>query len=222
MKMHFRRWNAISFSNYMAIIATTILVMIIAHAKSSQIIETRHLQETFVAPNQHQSLQPNIRANFTNKDEEKGQEEGNENGKEKVEKTETLPEMPALVEEEHHQHAIRHHLHHLLASQQRHNHHKHHHHVANREQAGGNHLVHHKNNHYHFNNKNLMPNSEIDVDDKRSYRSKFSIEQLLNTQFEKKVSNDIDMDPCKAGKFLQFYYLPNDFFSLFFRCSLLF
>lgn len=35
---------------------------------------------------------------------------------------------------------------------------------------------------------------------RRVYRSKFTIEELLNTQFEYKTSNDIDMDPCKAGE----------------------
>lgn len=32
------------------------------------------------------------------------------------------------------------------------------------------------------------------------HHSKYSIEDLLNMKFEKKISNDIDMDPCKAGK----------------------
>lgn len=32
------------------------------------------------------------------------------------------------------------------------------------------------------------------------YRSKYSIEDLLNNQFELKITNDIDMDPCKASK----------------------
>lgn len=33
-----------------------------------------------------------------------------------------------------------------------------------------------------------------------SHRSRYSIEDLLHTKFEKKLSNDIYMDPCKAGK----------------------
>ncbi|CAD7084767.1 unnamed protein product [Hermetia illucens] len=44
---------------------------------------------------------------------------------------------------------------------------------------------------------------------RRVYRSKFTIEELLNTQFEYKTSNDIDMDPCKAGGFMGDIALPN-------------
>lgn len=29
---------------------------------------------------------------------------------------------------------------------------------------------------------------------------KYSIDALLNTVFEKKISDDVDLDPCKAGK----------------------
>lgn len=29
---------------------------------------------------------------------------------------------------------------------------------------------------------------------------KFSIDELLHTQFDNRVSDDIDMDPCKSGK----------------------
>lgn len=37
---------------------------------------------------------------------------------------------------------------------------------------------------------------------------KFTIEQLLNSHFPKKISNDFDLDPCKAGEyFLQKYQM---------------
>lgn len=39
---------------------------------------------------------------------------------------------------------------------------------------------------------------------RRAYHSKYSIEQLLHMQVTPKVSNDIDMDPCKAGEFSTF------------------
>ena len=34
------------------------------------------------------------------------------------------------------------------------------------------------------------------------HHSKYSIEDLLSMKFERKISNDIDMDPCKAGKLI--------------------
>lgn len=36
---------------------------------------------------------------------------------------------------------------------------------------------------------------------RRAYHSKYSIEQLLHMHVTPKVSNDIDMDPCKAGEY---------------------
>lgn len=39
------------------------------------------------------------------------------------------------------------------------------------------------------------------------HHSKYSIEDLLNSKFEKRVSNDIDMDPCKAGELNTIMYL---------------
>ncbi|EDW66543.1 protein tolkin isoform X1 [Drosophila virilis] len=43
----------------------------------------------------------------------------------------------------------------------------------------------------------------------RAYHSKYSIEQLLHMQVAPKVSNDIDMDPCKAGGFMGDIALPD-------------
>lgn len=41
---------------------------------------------------------------------------------------------------------------------------------------------------------------------RRAYHSKYSIEQLLHMQVTPKVSNDIDMDPCKAGEWFDGFY----------------
>lgn len=38
------------------------------------------------------------------------------------------------------------------------------------------------------------------LSNRRAYHSKYSIEQLLHMHVTPKVSNDIDMDPCKAGE----------------------
>lgn len=38
-------------------------------------------------------------------------------------------------------------------------------------------------------------------------QSKFTIDDLLNGQFSYKISEDIDMDPCKAGKHKSTMYL---------------
>lgn len=38
------------------------------------------------------------------------------------------------------------------------------------------------------------------LNNRRAYHSKYSIEQLLHMHVTPKVSNDIDMDPCKAGE----------------------
>lgn len=45
-------------------------------------------------------------------------------------------------------------------------------------------------------------NETIYVSDLRS--SKFTIDELLNGHFSYKISDDIDMDPCKAGKAISF------------------
>ncbi|KAH8307687.1 hypothetical protein KR044_008974 [Drosophila immigrans] len=41
------------------------------------------------------------------------------------------------------------------------------------------------------------------------YHSKYTIEQLLDLQVSRKISNDIDMDPCKAGGFMGDIALPD-------------
>ncbi|KAM8704027.1 hypothetical protein ACLKA7_008617 [Drosophila subpalustris] len=47
------------------------------------------------------------------------------------------------------------------------------------------------------------------LSNRRAYHSKYSIEQLLHMQVPHKVSNDIDMDPCKAGGFMGDIALPD-------------
>lgn len=58
-----------------------------------------------------------------------------------------------------------------------------------------------------------------------SYKgSKYTIDELINGKFTYKVSDDIDMDPCKASKYIclfiyLFSFLVNSILSLiFFRC----
>lgn len=41
----------------------------------------------------------------------------------------------------------------------------------------------------------------------QNYSSRYSADELLMSQFDFKVSEDIDMDPCKSG---MFEYLPNN------------
>ncbi|XP_017774281.1 PREDICTED: tolloid-like protein 1 [Nicrophorus vespilloides] len=41
--------------------------------------------------------------------------------------------------------------------------------------------------------------------------AKYTIEDLVSITFPKKTSNDIDLDPCKAGNFLGDIAIPNDF-----------
>ncbi|EDW13989.1 dorsal-ventral patterning protein tolloid [Drosophila mojavensis] len=47
------------------------------------------------------------------------------------------------------------------------------------------------------------------LSNRRAYHSKYSIEQLLHMHVTPKVSNDIDMDPCKAGGFMGDIALPD-------------
>uniref|UniRef100_A0A1A9WC30 Metalloendopeptidase n=1 Tax=Glossina brevipalpis TaxID=37001 RepID=A0A1A9WC30_9MUSC len=80
------------------------------------------------------------------------------------------------------------------------------------------HQHHHRN---HYRDHNMIPQSQhiIRIDPvqqlivpaqvpKHKYRSKYTIEELLNTKFERKISDDIDMDPCKAGGFMGDIALP--------------
>ncbi|EDV93120.1 dorsal-ventral patterning protein tolloid [Drosophila grimshawi] len=48
------------------------------------------------------------------------------------------------------------------------------------------------------------------LNNRRAYHSKYSIQQLLQMRVTPKVSNDIDMDPCKSGGFMGDIALPND------------
>lgn len=42
------------------------------------------------------------------------------------------------------------------------------------------------------------------VTERRPYRpARFTIEELVNTRFPSRISDDIDLDPCKGGKNLQ-------------------
>lgn len=54
-------------------------------------------------------------------------------------------------------------------------------------------------NHIHDSNKNAYRN----VSQKRS---KYTIDDLLSMRFESKISDDIDVDPCKSGKYYSYNY----------------
>lgn len=48
----------------------------------------------------------------------------------------------------------------------------------------------------------LQVSSSVDsVPPKSVYMPKFTMVQLLDHVYETKISNDIDLDPCKTGKF---------------------
>ncbi|XP_061399860.1 protein tolkin [Musca vetustissima] len=77
---------------------------------------------------------------------------------------------------------------------------------------------HHQPHHYHHhqqqhqtwqNNGGNGKNSNQALLNGHSHRSRFTIEDLLHTKFEKKISNDIYMDPCKAGGFMGDIALPD-------------
>lgn len=44
--------------------------------------------------------------------------------------------------------------------------------------------------------------------------NKFTKEQLLNTKFPHKISNDIDLDPCKSGTFYDDVAMPNSLYEM--------
>uniref|UniRef100_A0A1I8PPZ3 Metalloendopeptidase n=1 Tax=Stomoxys calcitrans TaxID=35570 RepID=A0A1I8PPZ3_STOCA len=62
---------------------------------------------------------------------------------------------------------------------------------------------------HHRNYANEGKNSNQASLNGHSHRSRYSIEDLLHNKFEKKVSNDIYMDPCKAGGFMGDIALPD-------------
>lgn len=51
----------------------------------------------------------------------------------------------------------------------------------------------------------LMVHSAAVINEERTAgTTKYSVQDLLNTVFPKKISGDLDLDPCKAGKALIF------------------
>lgn len=47
----------------------------------------------------------------------------------------------------------------------------------------------------------LVVTVALNSDDHRTrHKQKFTIDELLTTVFPKKTSDDLDLDPCKAGK----------------------
>ncbi|KRG00001.1 uncharacterized protein Dwil_GK27666 [Drosophila willistoni] len=61
---------------------------------------------------------------------------------------------------------------------------------------------HHQQHHHHHQHRRRGTNLHLlrALRNRRAYHSKYSIEQLLHMQVMPKVSNDIDMDPCKADE----------------------
>lgn len=72
--------------------------------------------------------------------------------------------------------------------------------------------IHHHRSLYHNHTKFDAPGHNSDKFDKHylnvattKSKAKYSAEDLLSNKFTTHISNDIDMDPCKSGKF--FHYL---------------
>lgn len=59
----------------------------------------------------------------------------------------------------------------------------------------------------HFPSENIPSNQDALLNG-HSHRSKYTIEDLLHNKFEKKLSSDVYMDPCKAGKCHQKCNIP--------------
>ncbi|XP_068152674.1 protein tolkin [Drosophila tropicalis] len=68
----------------------------------------------------------------------------------------------------------------------------------------------HQQHHHHHRRRGTNLHLLRALRNRRAYHSKYSIEQLLHMQVMPKVSNDIDMDPCKAGGFMGDIALPDD------------
>lgn len=80
---------------------------------------------------------------------------------------------------------------HIRQNKHHHQHHNQHKHRSDRARRNRN-LIESFND-----NNDLIVATPIE---KRTYHSKFTIDDLYYKSYEMKVSNDIDMDPCKAGK----------------------
>lgn len=68
----------------------------------------------------------------------------------------------------------------------------------------------------------MCATSHVTSENEREEPHKYTIDELISTQFEHKDSNDLGMDPCKAGKFLLIYSILNceksifNFYSFYF------
>ncbi|XP_034126839.1 dorsal-ventral patterning protein tolloid isoform X3 [Drosophila guanche] len=67
--------------------------------------------------------------------------------------------------------------------------------------------MHHQHRQQHRAHSHPHPN--LLRNNRRTYHSKYTIEQLMRLQVTPKVSEDIDMDPCKAGGFMGDIALPD-------------
>ncbi|XP_017142281.1 dorsal-ventral patterning protein tolloid isoform X1 [Drosophila miranda] len=69
--------------------------------------------------------------------------------------------------------------------------------------------MHHQHRQQHRDAAHSHPHPNLLRNNRRTYRSKYTIEQLMRLQVTPKVSEDIDMDPCKAGGFMGDIALPD-------------
>ncbi|XP_017467275.1 PREDICTED: uncharacterized protein LOC108359767 isoform X1 [Rhagoletis zephyria] len=136
-----------------------------------------------------------------------------------------------------HSHTYHHHNKHHHQQQQQHQHHHHHHHQQQQQQQQA--LFESQINtqpqtqpqpqkpfetfekvqhepevgqrklHAHHHGHNMLPGPHRGVSAKRHYHSKYTIEELLNMKVQHRLSDDIDMDPCKAGGFMGDIALPD-------------
>ncbi|XP_030376137.1 dorsal-ventral patterning protein tolloid [Scaptodrosophila lebanonensis] len=171
-----------SYTNYALLVATALLVLISAHAKSAKLHEPNA-----VAGHDYVNVNADNYGGHSNTNDN----DGNNNSKNN--KNTNPPESPPSIE---------------VAFQSEPKAHR------KKELHGGrphatNHRLHpqpphHQQQQHQHQHRLLLPASEK----RHSYHSKYSIEQLLHMKVTPKVSNDIDMDPCKAGGFMGDIALP--------------
>ncbi|XP_053945227.1 uncharacterized protein LOC128854836 [Anastrepha ludens] len=146
---------------------------------------------------------------------------------------------PMQDQHQHHSQTRQHHHHHHQQQQQHPQHHHHHHHhqqqqaelekqvkpqiqtqsqpqpqkplelfekVRHVAEAGG---WQQRKLHAHHLSHNMFTSPLRGVSAKRYYHSKYSIEELMNMKVQHRLSDDIDMDPCKAGGFMGDIALPD-------------
>ncbi|XP_037943329.1 transcriptional regulator ovo-like [Teleopsis dalmanni] len=208
---------AVSYVNYGVLIITALLVLISAHAKSAQINDNRFKidQRTNVTMTATMSPTHNVpTATSVTKLASTQQVTHQENvatSNAVIAETQTVfngfvqqseedrQPLQAQQQEKYFDNKLQQQQQHRQQQQQQHHHHHRHRNQRQHKQRAHNTLLPPK-HHRHHHSRNMLLMSSYESSTKRPYHSKFTIEELLNTKFEKKISNDIDMDPCKAGE----------------------